>query len=562
MSSDIPRDAKGRYAGANQSASEADQRNQTPSTVLRAVDEEEEERPVRVPSSIPRTEPRGPEQWKQQVQATPATVGSRAADPGTAAEDDQERFEESLVVNRNLLEQLAQAKLESEGLHGSPFHPSSDSESEEDEELLKALASAEKKREMRTLRRKALKEHEERESQARQRSEEDSSMESSDTDSDSASGVEDGKQAAAELRRKERALRRKEHLELKNAEEEEAEPVLSALEKATSDSEDSPEVKGSKNRLESKLLARLKSGGGETTLEVDEEPLEVLWTFLDVKDINANLVKEDKNFSRTVDAVLAWKRKSLEKQFSEFEREVKKGGRGLRKKTTDLVVRLLRADKLGTVLSSAVVLRLMTQVGGEQAQIVFDVAQGMCRLDPEDFNDFEEECKKGYVDEELLDDTAVYECEGFKALMPTSKNRLAEGSWSTLLLAVTNALCHEPVESLDEATARDHWQVAHDGRIKAGHHLIMKKGERFSLFLAKHRKAWKELRQRFRTLDLEEEMPTPRDRIQNLMVAMEPTLRKAVETKLRDKGVGKDEVTWEALVRRAAREELRMAAPM
>ena len=186
----------------------------------------------------------------------------------------------------------------------------------------------------------------------------------------------------------------------------------------------------------------------------------------------------------------------------------------------------------------------------------------MCRLDPEDFNDFEEECKKGYVDEELLDDTAVYECEGFKALMPTSKNRLAEGSWSTLLLAVTNALCHEPVESLDEATARDHWQVVHDGRIKAGHHLIMKKGERFSLFLAKHRKAWKELRQRFRTLDLEEEMPTPRDRIQNLMVAMEPTLRKAVETKLRDKGVGKDEVTWEALVRRAAREELRMAAPM
>ena len=95
MSSDMLRDAKGRYAGANQSATEAEKRNQTPSTVLRAVDEEEEERPGGPSSNIPSTEPRGPELWGQQ--ATPATTKlDKHTDQGPVAEQEQEQEHQSL----------------------------------------------------------------------------------------------------------------------------------------------------------------------------------------------------------------------------------------------------------------------------------------------------------------------------------------------------------------------------------------------------------------------------------------------------------------------------------
>ena len=78
----------------------------------------------------------------------------------------------------------------------------------------------------------------------------------------------------------------------------------------------------------------------------------------------------------------------------------------------------------------------------------------MCRQNMEDFEDFEEECKKGYVDDDLLDNPPVDNCEGFKALLPLSKNKMAKGAWSSLLLAVTNNLCHEPVKKQDKATSR------------------------------------------------------------------------------------------------------------
>ena len=159
----------------------------------------------------------------------------------------QEIYDED-TINKNLLEQLAQGELESARLRDSLSRARSRSCSSSDSE--EERQTAEFKRKMRGLRQGALKEMKERE--------------------------EEGDDSSKKLHSP-----------------------------PSSDSEDSSESRAARNKTGSKLLSKLKHGGEEKAAEMDEEPLELLWTFLDVKDINDNLQREDKNYSRTVDAVIA-----------------------------------------------------------------------------------------------------------------------------------------------------------------------------------------------------------------------------------------------------------------
>ena len=152
MSSDMQRDTKGKFTpGGNQSAPQADPRDTAPSTELNAADEEEE-KSRKTTTSIPDTEPRGNDPWKNL--ATPGP-GKSKIDKIEEEEQEMDDEEQMFAINRNLLEQLAQAELESARLQDSLSQARSMNNSSSDSEEEKPTA-AEVKRKMRKLRQSAL----------------------------------------------------------------------------------------------------------------------------------------------------------------------------------------------------------------------------------------------------------------------------------------------------------------------------------------------------------------------------------------------------------------------
>jgi hypothetical protein len=230
MTSDTPRDTKGRWTqGVDQPAPQAVPTETNSSTELNAVDGEDEES-RRTTTSIPDTEPRGNDPWRSL-----ATPGPEKSKIGMIYEEqEQEMLGGSPEVNRNLQEQLAQAKMESARLQRSL-------------------------------------------SQARNQG-------SSSSDS------EEAKQTEVELRRKMRKLRRKAIKEMNQDKKEGEDDASKELPKpsSSSDSEESLDSE-TENKAEAKLLSKMKTGGEERTEETDEEPLDLLWSFLNAKDLTRTL---------------------------------------------------------------------------------------------------------------------------------------------------------------------------------------------------------------------------------------------------------------------------------
>ena len=162
----MQRDAKGRFAEAtNQSATKADQRETTPSTELPAADEGVGVRSRQTAPEIPDTVPRSAESWSNLGTPVPGRVDvDQKADSGKAVDEgkEEEEYDDSLQVNRNLLDQLAQARLETDRLKESIGEHNSGSGSEL-ESAGEEASAAEKRRKMRALRRKALLEQAEQE---------------------------------------------------------------------------------------------------------------------------------------------------------------------------------------------------------------------------------------------------------------------------------------------------------------------------------------------------------------------------------------------------------------
>ena len=95
--------------------------------------------------------------------------------------------------------------------------------------------------------------------------------------------------------------------------------------------------------------------------EVEERPLEILWSTFVIQKMVTDVGRVDKSTPRTLKELIQWKRKTLGNEFKDLKGMVKKGGRELRKKITELYHRLMRTEQLGVCVAAGVMTQLMAE---------------------------------------------------------------------------------------------------------------------------------------------------------------------------------------------------------
>ena len=324
---------------------------------------------------------------------------------------------------------------------------------------------------------------------------------------------------------------------------------------SSSDEEDGVEER----REEANAVEQLRSEGHA---EFEERPLEILWSTFVIQKMVTDVGGVDKSTPRTLKELIQWKRKTLDSEFKDLKGMVKKGGRELRKKITDLYHRLIRTEQLGVCVAAGVMTQLLAEADPNLGELVHDTATGMCRTDPADWEEFKEQRSKRPVGSKLLDwDESLEDEAGFKALVVRGKDNLEAGkSWAVLMGAITNTLCKEQKRAETRHNALRGFLVMKNGAVNPKHEMMQQRPENADTLVGKHNRWLKRLRKKLVELNMLKYMPRDEEIVENLMLSARSELRKEIERQMLEDNIHKDSVEddWDFMTNRMYMAEERL----
>ena len=233
---------------------------------------------------------------------------------------------------------------------------------------------------------------------------------------------------------------------------------------------------------------------------------------------------------------------------------MKKGGRELRKKITELYHRLMRTEQLGVCVAAGVMTQLLAEADPNLGELVHDTATGMCRTDPAYWEEFKEQRSRRPVSSKLLDwDESLEDEEGFKALVVRGKSTLEAGkAWAVLMGAITNTLCKERKRAETRHNALSEFLVMKNGAMNPRHEMQKQRPENADTLVGKHNRGLKRLRKELVELNMLKYMLRDEEIVENLMLSTRPELRKEIERQLLEDNIQKDSVVdyWDFITNR------------
>ena len=237
----------------------------------------------------------------------------------------------------------------------------------------------------------------------------------------------------------------------------------------------------------------------------------------------------------------------VEKSYSDRVVEVIKSvGDGGHKAEVDImkfVVDISVGAGMRIGLACMTMARIWALENGEScSQKIKDVAQVMCRLDPDCWDEYKDECTGGGGHEELLDDTDVRDLHGFMALSAESDGRTISAMdfdrrWLKLIVCASRVMSYQPVEEVMMEKAIADFHV--DG---AGHPLVQKESESIRDLMARHREALVTYRRRLIRLDRVGKAPDAFDLGLNLLQSARVKLKDWMHYEMSRNGVRPDQI--------------------